>query len=60
MPSKKTRERWNKTEVNTAFVNAWKENLIDSTQCNEGWGKVKDAAAKHGHEKTVKQCKNKI
>ena len=39
-----------------ALVNAWKENinLMESTRCNKDCGKVKDAAAKHGQEKTVK------
>ena len=61
IPIKIPRKNWSRTQVN-ALVNAWKENisLIESTRCNEGWGNVKDAVAKHGQEKTVTQCKSKI
>ena len=33
--------------------------MIESNGCKGGWRKRKDTVAKHGHQKYVKQCRNK-
>ena len=55
------RERWSAKQTD-ALVKLWKENffLLATPKWATVWQKVKVEINKHGPEKTVTQCKNKI
>ena len=61
IPSKTKRERWS-AKYTDALVKLWKENffLLEMPKCATVWQKVKAEVNKHGSEKTVAHCKNKI
>ena len=55
------RERCSAKQTDT-LVKLWKENffLLETPKCPTVWQKVKAEVNKHGPEKTITQCKNKI
>ena len=58
---KKTRNRWTYGQ-SKCIVNLWceKQDMLNSSRCNQAWSSIKVEADKYGNSKSVIQCKNKI
>ena len=59
--NKKFRERWSKDQINV-LVNLWKDSYakLETAKAHEVWVLIKSEVDKHGNNKTIKQCRDKI
>ena len=56
----KTQDRWT-YDQSKCIVNFWceKQDILDSSQCNQAWSSIKTEVGKYGNSESVIQCKNK-
>ena len=61
MLQEKKRERWSHDQT-SVLVKSWKEYFVqlESSKCNEFWRKIVLIVNRHGPEKDIKKCKEKI
>ena len=58
---RKKRDRWN-NEQTKCIVNLWceKQDMLNSSRCNQAWSSIKIEVDKYGNAKSIEQCKQKV